>query len=150
MYKWFFFIIIICLCSPLTVMSTIRRDSCPTSRKCLRISSGLCLRLQSTLAATQSCTSSFSMCGHFTDPLNLIVTFTSSSENLFLTDLHFICPAGCWLWQCGRWKQTRATYLQPGQSTASQLDRGGQPAIFLLPLLYVCKHDSVESPAQVS
>lgn len=57
--------------------------------------------------------------------------------------------SGCGFWQRGRRVKTRATHLQPGQSAASELDRGGQPTLLLLPLLHVCKHDCAESPAQV-
>ena len=67
--------------------------------------------------------------------------------------LHIACVAFCHTGggfrQCGWRVKTRATHLQPGQSAASQLDGGGQPALFLLPLLHVCKHDGAESPAQV-
>ena len=47
-------------------MSTTQRNNCPTSRKCWRISSCLCLRSQSPPAATQSCTSFFNTYDTFT------------------------------------------------------------------------------------
>lgn len=57
--------------------------------------------------------------------------------------------AGCRFRQCGWWVQAGAAYLQPRQPAAGQLDGWGQSALLLLPLLYVCKHDRSESPAQV-
>lgn len=134
------------------VMSTTQRNNCATSKRCWRTSSCLCLRLQSTPAAIQSCTSSFSM--YEVSPLYLWISKVISqlisqfSFSSFM-DLLLVSHAGCGFWQCGWWVKTRATYLQPGQSTASQLDRGGQPTLLLLPLLYVCKHDCAEPPAQV-
>lgn len=130
------------------VMSTTQRNNCATSKRCWRTSSCLCLRLQWTLAATQSCTFSFSMYEVFPEKW-CIWSFTFCQISEGFTDLLLVPHSGCGFWQCGWWVKTRATYLQPGQSPASQLDRRGQPPLFLLPVLYVCKHDCAESPAQV-
>lgn len=81
--------------------------------------------------------------------LLLLSLFACSHNSEGFMDLLSVPYTGRGFRQCGRWVETRATYLQPGQSAASQLDRGGQPALLLLPLLHVCKHDCAESPAQV-
>lgn len=133
----------------LKVTSTTQRNSCVTFKRCWRISSCLCSRLQSTPAAIRSCTSSFSTYEVLAvEPwIYIIITCSQTSEGFMC--LLLVPHTGGGFWQCGWWVKTRATYLQPGQSAACQLDRGGQPALFLLPLLYVCKHDCAESPAQV-
>lgn len=133
----------------LSVTSTTQRSSCVTLKKCWRMSSCLCSRSQSTPAATQSCTSSFSMCEVFTVESWINIFHIEPDFTGFHISCVALCHTGGGFRQCGWRVKTRATHLQPGQSAASQLDGGGQPALFLLPLLHVCKHDSAESPAQV-
>ena len=75
----------------------------------------------------------------------LYSTFSAEASSLSLQSNMSLMPfiamvTGCWIWQCGRWKQSRKPYIFYPQPASSWLDHKWQSAICLLPVLLVLQY----------
>ena len=76
---------------------------------------------------------------------SLLLHFSGEPSSLSLQSNMSLMPfvamvTGCWIWQCGWWKQSRKPYIFYPQSASSRLDHKWQSTICLLPVLLVLQY----------